>query len=128
KGEILYVDNVRDGAGAVGPGQLLVNALKGEGINVRSISVDEFPTNLVQLQAYDAVILANVPHGYGGIKDEQDRMLASYVHDMGGTTPARAASAVRSGTSRSRRKATARASPRPSRRCSWATCPASTTR
>src|SRR4029450_8186027 len=30
------------------------------------------------------VILANVPAGAGGMNDEQQKMLASYVHDMGG--------------------------------------------
>ena len=48
------------------------------------ISVDQFPTSLIELQNYDAVILANVPRGAGGLGEEQQKMLAAYVHDMGG--------------------------------------------
>ena len=38
------------------------------------------------MQKYDAVILANVPKGggFGALDDNQDQMLARYVHDMGG--------------------------------------------
>ena len=50
----------------------------------RRINVDQFPTNLVELQNYDAVILANVPRGRAGSSDEQERCSPTYVHDMGG--------------------------------------------
>ncbi len=82
RGQILYVDNVPKPAG-----DLLAEALNGEGINVTSeshISVEQFPTSLVQLQNYDAVILSNVPRGAGGLSEAQQKMLAGYVHDMGG--------------------------------------------
>ncbi|HEY0008881.1 MAG TPA: glutamine amidotransferase, partial [Tepidisphaeraceae bacterium] len=42
------------------------------------------PASAVELQNYDAVILANVPRGPGGLSDDQGRALAAYVHDMGG--------------------------------------------
>ena len=35
--------------------------LDGEGINLETVSVDQVPNNIVQLQNYDAIILANVP-------------------------------------------------------------------
>jgi uncharacterized membrane protein/membrane protein implicated in regulation of membrane protease activity len=76
KGQVLYVDNVRDGAGNRGPGEILSQALATEQISLRRINVDQFPDNIVNLQSYDAVILANVSHGEGG--------LATYVHEMGG--------------------------------------------
>lgn len=79
KGKVLYVDNVERGRGS-----LLRDALAGEGINLETISPDNFPRNLVQMQNYDAVILANVPRGPGGISEEQQKMLAGYVHDTGG--------------------------------------------
>lgn len=81
KGRVLYIDNV-----AGGRGRLLRDALEREGIvtDAERTSVDQFPTSLVELQNYDAVILANVPRGAGGLSEEQQRLLASYVHDLGG--------------------------------------------
>ncbi|MDB5302402.1 MAG: hypothetical protein JWO87_4065, partial [Phycisphaerales bacterium] len=84
KGQVLYVDNYRDVSGQRGPGEFLAKALAGEEISLRTITMDQFPQNLVALQNYDAVILGNVRHGEGGITTEQDKMLATYVHDMGG--------------------------------------------
>ena len=86
KGQVLYVDNARDADGQLGPGKLLEQALAAEGINLVTRRVDQFPTDLVSLQNYDAVILANVPKGggFGGLDDKQDEYLARYVHDMGG--------------------------------------------
>ncbi len=79
KGRILYVNNVPEGKG-----EYLRQALEAEQINLQTISVDQFPRNLIDLQNYDAVILANVPRGAGGIGDDDQKMLATYVHDMGG--------------------------------------------
>jgi Ca-activated chloride channel family protein len=80
KGRVLYVDCVADGRG-----NLLADALAGQGIHLDHIyGADNFPTNLVEFQNYDAVILANVARGAGGLSEDQQRMLATYVHDMGG--------------------------------------------
>ena len=81
KGKVLFIDNSTGGQG-----QVLRQALAEEGITVDPDrgSVDQFPVNVVELQNYDAVILANVPRGAGGLSEDQQRMLASYVHDMGG--------------------------------------------
>jgi uncharacterized membrane protein len=84
KGKILYVDNAVDDAGRKGPGKLLADALQAEGINLETVDVRAFPTDAVALQNYDAVILQNVPYGMGGLDNIQDKMLASYVHNMGG--------------------------------------------
>ena len=86
KGQVLYIDNARDASGQLGPGKLLEQALSSEGINLVTKRVEQFPTDLVELQNYDAVILANVPKGggFGGLDDKQDENLARYVHDMGG--------------------------------------------
>lgn len=84
QGKVLYVDNVRDRDGNRGPGDALAQALAGEKINVEHVTTDGIPTNAVALQNYDAVIMANVPRGAGGVGDEQDKMFQSYVHDMGG--------------------------------------------
>jgi uncharacterized membrane protein len=81
KGKVLYIDNVEGGRGEV-----LRGALANEGINLeqRTGGVDNFPRSLIELQNYDSVVLANVPRGAGGLDEEQQKMLASYVHDMGG--------------------------------------------
>lgn len=78
KRRILYVDNVLQG------GDILQEKLAAENINVERIRVTEFPQDLVGLQNYDAVILANVPYGQGGLNDQQDRALAAYVDKTGG--------------------------------------------
>lgn len=81
KGKILYIDNVPDGRG-----KILRDALKQEGIALdeERTSIDQFPRSLLDLQNYDAVILANVPRGADGLDTDQEKMLATYVHDMGG--------------------------------------------
>ncbi len=81
KGKVLYIDNVPDGGG-----QMLRQALQNQGINLDTdrVGVDQFPQSLVELQNYDAVVLANVPRGAGGMGEEEQRMLATYVHEMGG--------------------------------------------
>ena len=86
KGQVLYIDNARDAGGQLGAGNLLADALKAQGINLVTRRVEQFPTDLVALQKYDAVILANVPKGggFGGLDPKQDEFLARYVHDMGG--------------------------------------------
>ena len=83
KGKVLYINNEADGGGG---DDLLRAALGREGITVdpNRATVDGFPTSLVELQGYDAVILANVPRGAGGLSDPQQRILAQYVHDTGG--------------------------------------------
>ncbi|HMB95469.1 MAG TPA: hypothetical protein VKK61_05470, partial [Tepidisphaeraceae bacterium] len=53
-------------------------------LDTERVGVDQFPNSLIELQNYDAVILANVPRGAGGLGEEEQRMLATYVHDMGG--------------------------------------------
>ncbi len=85
KGQILYVDNVPDGRG-----DTLMKALNEEGVEVTQAnhislnSEDHFPATALELQNYDAIILADVPYGPGGLSEDQQRNLASYVHDTGG--------------------------------------------
>ncbi len=81
RGRVLYVDS-ESGRRS----RFLIEALKREGIVVDEtrLSVDQFPTSLAQLQDYEAIILHNIPRGQGGLSDEQGKMVAGYVHDMGG--------------------------------------------
>jgi uncharacterized membrane protein len=82
QGHVLYVDNAHDADGNRGPGDELARALAGEKINTLHTTLDGVPSNAIELQNYDAVILANVPRS--AMSDEQDKMFQSYVHDMGG--------------------------------------------
>ncbi len=82
KGRILYVDDAPEDSGST-----LAAALNEEGIAIAPadhITADRFPSSLIELQNFDAVILANVRYGAGGLSDQQQRNLATYVHDMGG--------------------------------------------
>src|SRR5439155_24754788 len=79
KGKVLYVNNVPENNG-----QMLADALARERIELEQIRVDQFPTSAVDLQRYDAVVLANVPRGADGLNEDQQKMLATYVHEMGG--------------------------------------------
>ena len=79
KGKVLYVDNVPDGGG-----DLLGRTLAAQGIDADHVTPDDFPSSAIALSNYDAVVLANVPFGPGGISDQQQQDLAAYVHDLGG--------------------------------------------
>jgi uncharacterized membrane protein len=82
KGQVLYVDNFLSETGERGPGEVLAKALAREGITARTVGIEQVPSNVVDLQNYDAILLGNVPRG--ALSSDQDKMLASYVHDMGG--------------------------------------------
>ncbi|HEX4056182.1 MAG TPA: hypothetical protein VHX86_18130 [Tepidisphaeraceae bacterium] len=83
EGRVLLVDNT-DPSHTVDSARFLRQALRDEKINIVSIMPDQFPSNPIELQGYDAVILANVPRGEGGLSDLQETMVAQYVHDTGG--------------------------------------------
>lgn len=82
KGRVLYVDNYEGDSG-----NFLGHALNEEGVEITDadhITPSQFPGTLIDLQNYDAIILGNVPYGPGGLSDEQQKNLSSYVHDLGG--------------------------------------------
>jgi Mg-chelatase subunit ChlD len=90
RSRILYVDNVPDAGGdplaaaltPIGNGQSAIG--NPPTFDLHRISPRDFPPTLAELQGYDAVILANVPRGAGGLDEAQQKALASYVHDLGG--------------------------------------------
>jgi len=56
----------------------LTQALATEGIVLDDrTGIDQFPNSVIELQNYDAVILANVPQGAGGLSPDQGKMLAN---------------------------------------------------
>jgi len=62
--------------------QVLRDALKREKIDVEMRSIDQLNIDLLKLQEYSAVILANIPSD--AFTRQQHEALASYVRDFGG--------------------------------------------
>lgn len=81
KGSVLLVDGVSAGDPG-GAGSTLARALRESAIDVTVIAPAAFPADLVGLQAYDLVILENVPAD--AIELASHDHLASFVRDLGG--------------------------------------------
>lgn len=77
RGSVLIADGVYDGRG-----HFLGDALQGAGLVVKVVPADSIPHSLVELQAYDLVILQNVPAE--DIPQEVQEHLVRYVNDLGG--------------------------------------------
>ncbi|MFM9957827.1 MAG: VWA domain-containing protein [Phycisphaerales bacterium] len=81
KGRVLIVDGVSQ-AQPGGAGLTLFNTLKAGEIDTRAVRPDEMPRDLLTLNAYDLIVLQNVP------ADAMDRStqaaLAEYVNTLGG--------------------------------------------
>lgn len=81
EGATLIIDGVGDGNPAA-PGAILADSLRRAGSEVRLISPESMPADLLGLQPYDLVILQNV--AADAISEEAQRTLAAHVRDMGG--------------------------------------------
>lgn len=80
-GAVLLVDGV-GGGNPGGPGSVLMSALARGGLDVRIISPDAFPSDLLGLEAFDLVIFQNVPRH--ALSEESQAVLASYITELGG--------------------------------------------
>lgn len=80
-GAVLLVDGVGGGR-PDGPGSPLRLALERGGLEVRMVSAEAMPTDLLGLEAFDLVILQNVPRH--ALAEQTHALLASYVTDLGG--------------------------------------------
>lgn len=80
RGSVLFVDGVSDGTPG-GPGAILPNVLREADVDIRVVSPDGFPEDMLDLQSYDLVMLANVPAE--AMRAEQQAMLVSHVRDLG---------------------------------------------
>jgi uncharacterized membrane protein/uncharacterized protein YegL len=74
--KVLYVEGHPQSA------QYLQMALSNEGLSVKTIAPSAFPTPIEELDAYDAIVLSDVPRN--NLSEEQMKSLASYVRDLGG--------------------------------------------
>lgn len=77
QGAVLVVDAVYDGRGTILP-----RVLEEAGLSVRVVGPRDLPHNPVELQAYDLIILQNVPAEE--VAAPQQQQLAQYVEDFGG--------------------------------------------
>jgi len=77
RGTVLVLDGVYDGAGSVLP-----RVLEESGLHIKTVGATSFPTSPLELNAYDLVILQNVPAE--DLSESQQTMLVQYVRDLGG--------------------------------------------
>lgn len=80
KGSVLLVDGVSGGAPG-GPGSSLAAPLRDAGISVTVLPPEGIPGNLLALQAYDLIILENVPAE--AVPEPTQKALVAHVRDMG---------------------------------------------
>lgn len=81
KGSVLLVDGVSGGREA-GQGRTLASALSRAGVSVTTVSPEEMPTTILQLQAFDLVILENV--AADALDPTAQEAYAAFVRDLGG--------------------------------------------
>ncbi len=81
KGSVLLVDGVSGGGGA-GAGRTLASALGRAGVSVTTVSPEEMPTTILQLQAFDMVIFENV--SADAIDPAAQEAYVAFVRDLGG--------------------------------------------
>lgn len=81
KGSVLVVDGVGEGAGGSG-GTILPDTLRRAGLSTSVVAPGGFPADLLGLQAYDMVVLENVPAD--ALSRESQETLVDYVRDLGG--------------------------------------------
>jgi uncharacterized membrane protein len=81
KGNVLVVDGVSHGQDG-SAGLTVVNALREQGVDVTVVGEQEFPSDLLSMEAFDLIMLENVPAESAA--PEVQAMLASYVRDLGG--------------------------------------------
>ncbi|MFP4224750.1 MAG: VWA domain-containing protein [Phycisphaeraceae bacterium] len=77
KGRVLVVDGVGGESG-----QVLPDSLRRRGIELEVVPPAGLPSELGDLQRYDAVVLQDVPAE--AVSPPQQAMLAEYVHELGG--------------------------------------------
>jgi Ca-activated chloride channel homolog len=81
KGSVLILDGVTGGDTRPG-GSPLASVLRDSGLDVQVMAPEALPDNLLALQAYDLVILENVPAE--SISERGQQNLVAHVKDMGG--------------------------------------------
>jgi Mg-chelatase subunit ChlD len=81
KGSVLLVDGVSGGREA-GAGRTLASALGRAGVSVTTVSPEEMPTSILQLQAFDMVILENV--SADALDPAAQEAYVAFVRDLGG--------------------------------------------
>jgi uncharacterized membrane protein len=81
RGSVLVVDGVSSGDPAAA-GAILPRTLAESGLDVTTVAPDAIPADLLGLQAYDLIILQNVPAD--ALTPSVQEQLVVYVRDLGG--------------------------------------------
>lgn len=81
RGSVLVVDGVSAGDPA-GAGSTLPRTLADSGLDVTTVAPEGIPTDLLGLQAFDLVVLQNVPAD--AVAPALQEQLVAYVRDLGG--------------------------------------------
>lgn len=81
RGAVLLVDGVSRGDPA-GPGSTLAQALRRAGMEVSVVAPEGVPEDLLRLEAYDLVVLQNVPAE--SVPGPSQKLLSEYVTQLGG--------------------------------------------
>lgn len=80
RGAVLIVDGVSNGEIA-GPGGVLAATLLQAGIDVTTVAPESIPTDLLDLQRFDLIVLQNVPAD--AVASNVQQLLVSHVQDFG---------------------------------------------
>lgn len=80
KGRVLIVSQ-RDGAGDWQSAHLL-GVLKRAKWTIDTVLASQFPSDLLELEAYDLIVLVNTPRD--ALEIEADELISAYVQDLGG--------------------------------------------
>lgn len=81
KGSVLVLDGVGNGSPA-GAGATLAAALRESGLDVTLRAPESAPTELLEIQAYDLIVLQNVP--VEAVPQATQQLLVTYVRQIGG--------------------------------------------
>jgi len=81
RGSVLIVDNTGDGRDD-GEGVILARTLRQAGIGVTRLAAGAMPADVLSLQEYDLVVLADVPSD--AVPTRAPEALAAHVRDLGG--------------------------------------------
>lgn len=81
RGSVLILDGVGNGS-ATGAGAILAAAIRESGLDVALLPPEAAPSDLLELQQHDLVVLQNVP--VESVPLEFQELLSTYVRELGG--------------------------------------------
>lgn len=80
-GRILVIDGVSN-ADATGAGAVLPSVLTRSGWDVQTLAADDFPSDLLEIEQYDLVVLVNTPRD--ALDESDEALIETYTRVLGG--------------------------------------------